>query len=106
MSVSRILKWVTGSFEAILAIPLIGASIVVGSVYIALAVMLILHIITLVLTIRDGGKIVGSILGIVTSFIALILFVRFIMYILLAIFLMVNASEKDTVNNTEQISIE
>src|SRR5699024_1025002 len=48
MSVSRILKWVTGSFEAILAIPLIGASIVVGSVYIALAVMLILHIFTLV----------------------------------------------------------
>src|SRR5699024_11933131 len=81
-SVSRILKWVTGSFEAILAIPLIGASIVVGSVYIALAVMLILHIITLVLTKRDGGKTVGSILGIVTSCIAWIPFVGFIMHIL------------------------
>src|SRR5699024_12729083 len=93
-------------FEAILAIPLIGASIVVGSVYIALAVMLILHIITLVLTKRDGGKTVGSILGIVTSCIAWIQFVGFIMHILSAIFLMVNASEKDPVNNTEQISKE
>src|SRR5699024_1085139 len=106
MSVSRILKWVTGSFEAILAIPLIGASIVVGSVYIALAVMLILHIITLVLTKRDGGKTVGSILRIVTSCIAWILFVGFIMHILSAIYLMVNASEKNPVIKTEQISIE
>src|SRR5699024_9725619 len=106
MSVSRILKWVTGSFEAILAIPLIGASIVVGSVYIALAVMLILHIITLVLTKRDGGKTVGSILVIVPSFIVWRPFVGFIMHILSAILLMVNASEKDPVNNTEQISSE
>src|SRR5699024_1586974 len=106
MSVSRILKWVTGSFEAIVDIPLFGASYVVGSVYIALAVMLILCILTSVVTTRTGGKTVGSILGIVTSCIAWIPFVGFIMHILSTIFLMVNASEKDPVNNTEQISIE
>ena len=46
MSVSRILKWVTGSFEALLGIPLVGASIVIGSYYTVLPVMLVLHIIT------------------------------------------------------------
>ena len=30
MSVSRILKWVTGGMEAVLAIPILGATIVIG----------------------------------------------------------------------------
>lgn len=95
MSPSRILKWLTGALEAILGIPVLGATIIVSLAWIPLAIMLVLHIITLVLTKKDGGASVGSILGIVTSCIAWIPFVGMIMHILSAIFLMIDASKKD-----------
>jgi hypothetical protein len=95
MSVSRILKWVTGAMEAILGIPVLGAAIVIGFLWIPLLVMLVLHIITLVLTKQDGGSTTGSILGIVTSCIAWIPFVGMIMHILSAIFLMLDAAKVD-----------
>lgn len=96
MSVSRILKWVTGGMEALLAIPLFGASIVIGSYYTVLPIMLVLHIATLVLTKRDNGHSVGSILGIVTSCIAWIPFIGMVMHTLSAIFLMIGASKEDS----------
>lgn len=95
MTVSRIMKWVTGSFEAILGFPILGGTIVIGLSYTPLLVMLILHIVTLVLTKKDGGPAVGSTLGIITSCIAWIPFVGMIMHILSAVFLMVDASKKD-----------
>ncbi|MFD1363297.1 hypothetical protein [Lentibacillus salinarum] len=95
MSPSRILKWVTGGFEAFLGIPVIGGSFIVGLVWIPLAVMLILHIITLVMTKKDGGATTGSILGIVASCIGWIPVVGMIMHILSAIFLMLNAAASD-----------
>lgn len=95
MSPSRILKWVTGGFEAFLGIPVIGGSFIVSLFWIPLAVMLILHIITLVMTKKDGGATTGSILGIVTSCIGWIPFVGMIMHILSAIFLMLNAASND-----------
>lgn len=95
MSTSRVLKWVTGGLEALLAIPVLGAAIIVGLLWIPLFIMLVLHIITLVLTKKDGGASTGSILGIVTSCIAWIPFVGWIMHILTAIFLMVDAAKKD-----------
>jgi hypothetical protein len=95
MSPSRILKWLTGALEAILGIPVLGATIVVGLLWIPLAIMLVLHIITLVLTKKDGGASVGSILGIITSCVAWIPFVGMILHILSAIFLMIDASKKD-----------
>lgn len=95
MSSSRIMKWVTGALEAILAIPLLGGTLVVGMYYTPLLVMLILHIITLVLTKKDNGASAGSILGIITSFVAIIPFVGWIMHLLSAIFLMVGAVTKD-----------
>ncbi|QFT90728.1 hypothetical protein FIU87_18960 [Bacillus sp. THAF10] len=95
MSPSRILKWVTGGLEAILGVPVLGAAIVLSLLWIPLAIMLVLHIITLVLTKKDGGSTTGSILGIVTSCIAWIPFVGMIMHILSAIFLMLDAAKAD-----------
>ncbi|WP_453992826.1 hypothetical protein [Bacillus nitroreducens] len=95
MSVSRILKWVTGGLEAILGIPFLGASIILGFYWAPLGIMLVLHIITLVLTKRDGGSYVGSVFGIITSCIGWIPFVGMIMHILSAIFLMVDATKSD-----------
>ncbi|TQR20829.1 hypothetical protein [Psychrobacillus vulpis] len=95
MSRSKILKWVTGALEAILGIPILGATIVIGFLWIPLGVMLILHIVTLVLTKNDGGSTTGSILGIVTSCVAWIPFVGMIMHIISAIFLMIDASKAE-----------
>lgn len=97
MSVSRIMKWVTGGLEAILGIPVLGGTIVVGLLWTPLLVMLALHIVTLVLTKRDNGATTGSVLGIVTSCIGWIPFVGMIMHILSAIFLMVDATKEDKV---------
>lgn len=98
MSVSRILKWVTGGLEAILGIPVMGGMIVMGFYYTPLVIMLALHIITLVLTKRDKGHSVGSILGIVTSCVGWIPFVGMVMHILSAIFLMIGAANPDSKN--------
>lgn len=95
MSVSRILKWVTGALEALLGIPFVGGVIVIGLLWTPLVLMLVLHIITLVLTKNDGGNPRGSILGIVTSCIAWIPIVGMIMHIITAIILMVDASKPD-----------
>ncbi|MEI4771852.1 hypothetical protein WAX74_19810 [Psychrobacillus sp. FJAT-51614] len=99
MSSSKVLKWVTGGLEAILGIPILGATIVLSFLWIPLFVMLILHIITLVITNKEGGSTTGSILGIVTSCIAWIPFVGMIMHILTAIFLMIDASKPDSKEN-------
>lgn len=103
MSVSRILKWVTGGFEALLGIPLLGASIIVSLAWTPLLAMLILHIITLVMTKKDNGVSTGSILGIVTSCVAWIPLVGMVMHILAAIFLMTNASTPDRTVTKEAI---
>ncbi len=100
MSSSRILKWVTGGLEAILGIPVLGASIILGLVWIPLAIMLVLHIVTLVLTKKDEGRSTGSILGIVTSCLGWIPFVGMILHILSAIFLMIDASKPDKVSQS------
>ncbi|UJL45469.1 hypothetical protein KFZ58_13795 [Virgibacillus sp. NKC19-16] len=105
MSVSRILKWVTGGFEALLGIPILGASIILGLWWTPLVVMLIMHIITLVMTKRDGGPSVGSILGIVTSCVGWIPGVGIVMHILSAIFLMINAATPDNKAVTKDATI-
>ncbi len=100
MSPSKVLKWVTGGLEALLGIPILGATIVIGFLWIPLGVMLILHIITLVLTSKEEGSITGSVLGIVTSCIAWIPFVGMVMHIISAIFLMIDAA-KPEINKTD-----
>ena len=63
--------------------------------------MLILHIITLVMSIRQNGTIYGSVLGIVTSLIAWIPFVGWVMHVITAIFLMVSASKPEQIQTLE-----
>ncbi|MGM8211385.1 hypothetical protein ACLIBH_01190 [Virgibacillus sp. W0430] len=95
MSVSRILKWISGSCEALLAIPFIGGAFVIGLYWTPLLVMLILHIVTLILTKKDGGPTAGSIIGIITSCIGWVPILGWIMHVISAIFLMINAAKPD-----------
>ena len=97
MTSSRILKWVTGSFEILLAFPLLGAAFIIGAAYIPLGVMFVLHIITLVLSIQNQEAKYGSILGIITSLVAWIPMVGWALHIITGILLMVSAAKNDSV---------
>lgn len=99
MSNSRVMKWVTGAFEIFLGIPVIGGLFIIGTWYIPLFVMLVLHIITLVLSSSNREPKYGSVLGIVTSLVAWIPFVGMILHIITGILLMVTAAKKPSASN-------
>ena len=90
-STVRVTKWVAGGLEALLGIPVLGASIIIGLVWTPLAIMLVFHIVNLVLSKNEDLPVAGSILGIVGNDIGWIPFVGMIMHILTAIFVMVEA---------------
>ncbi len=92
MSLSRILRYLTGGMEALLGIPLIGGSIVIGFGYTPLFVMFVLHIVTMVICSKERQDKSGSIVGVVTSCIAWIPFVGMIMHIITALILLISAS--------------
>jgi hypothetical protein len=91
----KTLKWVTGGLEAILGIPILGGSIVIGLGWTPLLVMLIFHIVVLVLSKKVGVKAHGNILGIVTSAIGWIPIVGMFMHMLSAVFILIDAARKD-----------
>lgn len=101
MKSSTVMKWITGGLEALLAIPLLGGAIIVGFAYIPLFVMLGLHIVTLVLSVNEKRNIYGSVLGIITSVLAWIPFVGWLMHVITAILLMIDASK--TQNNDKVV---
>jgi len=94
MTGSRVLKWITGAFEVFLAIPVVGAAVVMGSAYTALGVMFILHVITLILSAKNKEPFYGSILGVITSVLAWIPLLGWILHLITGILLMVTASQK------------
>ncbi|MGM0943308.1 MAG: hypothetical protein ACQEWU_20505 [Bacillota bacterium] len=95
MSLSRIMKWVTGIFEALLGFPILGGLYIVSNFWTPLFVMLILHTITLFLSKRDGAATAGSILGIITSCIGWIPIVGMVMHIITAIVLIITGTISD-----------
>ncbi|NHN31916.1 hypothetical protein [Paenibacillus agricola] len=94
MSNSKVLKWVTGGLELFLAIPVLGGFVVLGTSYLALVVMFALHIITLVLSSQNKEPIYGSVVGIVTSLLAWIPFVGWILHLTSGVLLMATAAQK------------
>lgn len=98
MSLSRLMKWITGAGEALLGFPILGASIIIGNFYVPLFIMLILHIITLVIAKNEKTSTTGSILGIITSCIAWIPLVGMTMHIITAIVLFIDAAQPEKVN--------
>ena len=95
MSTSKTLRLVSGILEAILAIPILGGTIVVGFLYLPLTVMFVLHIVTLVLSKRDREPIAGSIVGIVTSVVGWIPVLGWAMHLISAIILLVSMRAKN-----------
>ncbi|MCD4838772.1 MULTISPECIES: hypothetical protein [Neobacillus] len=89
--VSRNLKWVTGGLEAFLGIPIIGGLFITLWQWVPLVIMLVLHIITLIYSNKEGKVKTGPILGIVTSVVGVIPIVGMILHIITAIFLLIEA---------------
>jgi len=87
----RTLKFISGGFEAILGIPILGASIVIGFGWFPLVIALIIHIITLVLAKKAGLTAYGNIFGIITSCLAWIPMLGWILHVLSAVFILIGA---------------
>ncbi|MFF2481761.1 hypothetical protein [Paenibacillus sp. NPDC058071] len=99
METARTLKWVTGSLELVLGIPIMGGLIVMGFAYTPLFVMFVLHILTLIFSTQARTTIYGSIMGLITSLLAWIPILGMLMHLTSAILLMVSASSmKDRMN--------
>lgn len=98
MSLSKLMKWITGAGEALLGFPILGASIIIGNFYVPLFIMLILHVITLVIAKNERTSTAGSTLGIITSCIAWIPLVGITMHIITAIVLFIDAAQPEKVN--------
>lgn len=96
MKVSKLLQWISGGLELFLGIPLLGGTIVISFLYTPLALMLVLHIVTLYFIVqesREKSDRTGSIVGIVTSCIAWIPFVGMTMHIITGVLLLINAAK-------------
>ncbi|CAM3865264.1 hypothetical protein [Alkalicoccus chagannorensis] len=91
MKLSAFAKFLSGGYEALLALPFIGGSIVVFSGYSALGIALTLHIVTLLiaLTFRTGK--LPSVFGIVTSLLAWIPVVGWFLHAIAAVLLLISA---------------
>lgn len=92
MSLSRIMKWVTGGCEAFLGIPFIGGAFILSSGWGALFVMFILHLVTLLIAYNQKEGKAGSIIGMVTSAVGVIPILGMIMHIITAIVLLIDAA--------------
>ena len=94
-STIKVTKWVAGGIEALLGIPVLGASIILSLAWTPLISILAFHIVNLVLSKKENLPITGSILGIVGNAIGWIPFVGMIMHILTAIFVMIEAAKTE-----------
>jgi hypothetical protein len=97
MKPASVLMLITAILEAVLGIPVLGGSIVIGFLYIPLFVMFVLHIISLVLVAKEGKSKAGNILGIITSCLAWIPFVGMALHIATAIVLFVTFAKKPAI---------
>jgi predicted branched-subunit amino acid permease len=91
MKSSTIMKWITGVCEALLGIPFLGGLFVLANGWAPLLFMGVVHLITLLLSVRDNENKYGSIFGIITSIVALIPVVGMVMHIISALVLFVAA---------------
>lgn len=94
MSNARVMRWVTGGLELLLAIPFLGGLIVLSTVYVALGIMLVLHIVTLIMSRDESEPVYGSVMGIITSVLAWIPFVGWLLHVVTAVLLLVSASSR------------
>lgn len=88
----KLFQLITACLESFMAIPILGGIFVIGFLWTPLILALALHITTLVLCSKKGGRVKksGSVLGIITSVVAFIPIVGWVMHVIAAIVLWLN----------------
>lgn len=89
--VAKLFKWGTFAYEAFLALPLIGGLFIVANGWVPLAIAFLLHAVAIVILQGERKPIVGNVLGIITSIIAFIPIIGWIMHGITAIVLLFEA---------------
>ncbi|WP_223879898.1 MULTISPECIES: hypothetical protein [Paenibacillus] len=82
------MKWGTFAFEAFLALPFIGGAFVIANAWIPLGVALLLHLFAIVILSREGERVLGNGIGVVTSIVGFIPFVGWFMHAVTAVVLL------------------
>jgi hypothetical protein len=105
MSISGLLKWISGGFEAFLGIPFLGGTIILASGWAPLSFMFFFHLVTLIVCVMQKQRIHGSVLGLITSVVGIIPVIGMIMHILTALVLIVDAARGDRKKNDHIIDV-
>ncbi len=98
MKASKVLKFITGLLEGVLAIPILGGTIVISFAGIPLGIMFVLHLVTLIVSKKQGETIYGSVCGIITSCVGFIPFVGWILHLLSFILLLISTFQSKSQN--------
>lgn len=88
---SAVVKGIAGGYELILAIPFIGGTIVVASGWQALTLGLVIHIVALGIAIGSRTSVIPSVFGIVTSLLAWIPILGWILHTVTCIVYFISA---------------
>ncbi|GAA0605028.1 hypothetical protein GCM10009001_22850 [Virgibacillus siamensis] len=67
LTLSRVLKFISGGAEGFLGIPVIGEAFIITTNFGALIIMFILHLMTLLIARNEGGSVIGSLIGMAAS---------------------------------------
>lgn len=78
--VAKLFKWGTCLYEAFLALPLIGGLFIIANGWVPLAIAFLLHAVAIVVLQREHKPFMGNVLGIITSILAFIPIVGWIMH--------------------------
>ena len=86
-------KWIAGGLEAFLAIPIVGATVILGTYWLPLFIMMAFHIYNLVMSSEDGYAKTGSIVGIIGNALGWFPGIGWTFHVVTAVLLMVEASQ-------------
>ncbi|MEK4291978.1 hypothetical protein [Paenibacillus sp. FSL R5-0914] len=87
--VAKLFKWGTCVYEAFLALPVLGGLFIIANGWVPLAVAFLLHAVAIVILQRERKPIVGNVLGTITSILAFIPLLGWIMHGITALVLLV-----------------
>jgi hypothetical protein len=92
---SNVLKWTSFGLEALLAIPILGGTIILGLYWLPLAFMFILHLVTLILCLQSKTSNYGSVVGIIASVLGWIPVLGWALHVASAVALLVSLLKKE-----------
>ena len=95
-SLNRYYKIFVGWFELLLAVPFLGASIVFGSGWTVLGLLIFLHIVGIVLSIPTKQRKAGHIFGVIANIIAVVPFVGMIVHAVTGVILLIEGFNNKT----------